>query len=244
MPDKIVTVRDWYEESYTEGGFDAQRRYPNEEFLRFMGRNFFGIPLEKRKHIHILEIGCGSCANLWVIAREGFSAFGLDLSEEAIQLGHQMLKKWDVSANLKVSSMTAIPCGNASFDSVVDVFSTYCLDEDNFKACLQEVKRVLKPGGLFFSYTPGKASNAFQNHQPARMLDASTLEGIYRKDSPYAGNHYPFRFVSPAEYSELVTQAGLKIRYLETVHRSYFNQREVFEHVVLEAQKHEKNRGK
>ena len=160
MPDKVDTVRDWYEKSYTEGGFDAQRCYPNEEFLRFMGRNFFGIPLEKRKHIHILEIGCGSCADLWVLAREGFSAFGLDLSEEAIQLGHQMLKKWDVSANLKVSSMTAIPWGNAFFDEVVDVFSAYCLNEEDFQICLQEAVRVLKPGSRFFSYTPSKGSDA------------------------------------------------------------------------------------
>ena len=59
MPDKLGTVRDWYEEHYAEGGFNAQRRYPNEEFLRFMGRNYFSVPREERKHIRILEIWRG-----------------------------------------------------------------------------------------------------------------------------------------------------------------------------------------
>ena len=237
MPDKLGTVRDWYEESYTEGGFNAQRRYPNEEFLRFMGRNYFSVPREERKLIRILEIGCGSCANLSMVAREGFSAHGLDLSSEAIRLGESMLKSWGGGAELKVGSMEAIPWGDASFDAVVDVFSAYCLNEEDFQTCLLEVVRVLKPGARFFSYTPSKGSEAYQHHCPAQMLDPSTLNGIYRDNSPFFGNNYPFRFVHPQEYREMLTAVGLKVQYLETVRRTYRNQIETFEFVVLEAVK-------
>ena len=79
--------------------------------------------------------------------------------------------------------------------------------------------------------------NNIPSHNSSEMLDSSTLDGILRDDSPFAGNYYPFRFVHPEEYRKMVTSAGLKVSYLETVLRSYFNQRETFEHVVLEAQK-------
>ena len=78
MSNRLEKTEDWYEASYREEGFDSQRRYPNEELLRFMGRNFFAIPSELRKETRILELGCGSCANLWMLASEGFKAYGLD----------------------------------------------------------------------------------------------------------------------------------------------------------------------
>ena len=140
-------------------------------------------------------------------------------------------------AELKVGSMTNIPWENASFDAVVDVFSAYCLNAADFQTCLHEVVRVLKPGARFFSYTPGKGSDAYQHHRPAQMLDPSTLNGIYRENSPFSGNHYPFRFVHPQEYREKMAEAGLKVQYLETVRRTYRNRSETFEFVVLEAVK-------
>jgi len=57
MSKGIKTTESWYEMNYREKGFDAQRRYPNEELLHFMGDNFFDIPLEKRNDKRILEIG-------------------------------------------------------------------------------------------------------------------------------------------------------------------------------------------
>jgi hypothetical protein len=69
------------------------------------------------------------------------------------------------------------------------------------------------------------------------MLDSSTVNGIFRNDSPYAGQHYPFRFVHPQEYRSVVENVGLTVEYLETVQRTYNNLHETFEFVVLEAVK-------
>ena len=234
----LLSTTKWYDESYLSSGLEAQRRYPNEEMLRFFGRNLFRIPLGKRQEIRVLEVGCGSCANLWVVAREGFNAYGIDLSFSSIQLGGEMLEKWGVTADLKVGSMTEMPYKESFFDVVLDVFSSYCLDEADFLVCLDELIRVLKPGGKFFSYVPSKMSDAYQNYLPAEMLDASTLSGIYRENAPFAGNHYPFRFVHPEAYKEILTGAGFEVKYLETVTRTYRQREEVFQHVVVEAIKH------
>jgi len=230
-------VKEWYDISYLNSGLAAQRRYPNEEMLRFLGRNLLGIPSELRKGTRVLEVGCGSCANLWVVAREGFDAHGIDLSPVSIELGRQVLDSWGVFADLKVASMIELPYPDAVFDSVLDVFSSNCLSESDFDKFLQETWRVLKVGAKIFQYFPSKASDAFLNHSPSELLDASTLNGIYRKDSPFSGNHYPFRFMHPEEFKNVLDKHGFKVDYLETVTRSYRSMGEYFQHIVVEASK-------
>ncbi|MCK4823913.1 class I SAM-dependent methyltransferase, partial [bacterium] len=230
--------RTWYEKSYGEYGFKAQRLYPNEELCRFLGREYFcKMPKEERKDIRILEMGCGSCSNLWMIAREGFEAFGIDLSTESITLGQQMLEHWGVNAQLNVGSMCELPYEDDFFDAVLDIFSGNCLSESDFHTCLDEVKRVLKPCGKFFSYTPGARSEAFINHSPAKKIDDWTLDGIRRENSPYFGNFYPFRFITPEHYSTLLEEKGFNVPYLEIVGRTYRNMQEYFEFVTIVGQK-------
>src|SRR6266567_279496 len=99
----------FYEASYKQEGAAAQRRYPNEELCRFMGRHYLHLPRERRSDIRILEVGCGAGANLWMIAREGFDTYGIDLSEEAIRLCRLMLHSYGTKATLHVADMTATP---------------------------------------------------------------------------------------------------------------------------------------
>lgn len=232
--------KSFYENSYRRGGFAAQRRYPNEELMRFMGRTFFSLPRNERKHVKILETGCGSGANLWAIAREGFDAHGIDLSAQGIDLCRQMLNAWGCDATLNIGDMADLPYTSGYFDAVVDVFSSYCLPETGFARYLDEVARVLKPGGSFFSYTPSKASDVFKESVDAQKLDPSTLNGIQRSTAPYHGNSYPFRFIGRDEYAELISTAGkqcLAVSYSEIVGRTYRDGEEYFEFVVIQANK-------
>ena len=131
MKKNISIAHKWYNTSYKKLGINAQRRYPNEEFLRFMGRNYFSHPINKRKDIKILEVGCGTCSNLQVIANEGFMTYGIDISNKAIQIGRKVLNEWEDSIDLRTGSMTQLPYKDNKFDAVVDVFSSYCLNGYN-----------------------------------------------------------------------------------------------------------------
>jgi SAM-dependent methyltransferase len=235
--DENSASRSWYEDSYRHAGLSAQRRYPNEELLRFFGRHYFSLPPERRRDIRVLEAGCGSGANLWMIAREGFDTHGIDLTPEAIKLCAEMLQSWGTKATAKTADMTAIPYPARHFDVIVDVFSSYCTAEAGFARFLDEVARLLRPGGRFFSYTPSKASDAFKNPGPSKKLDASTLDGIHRADSPFSGNLYPFRFITGAEYATALESRGLRVTYNETVGRTYRGGAEYFEFVVIVGEK-------
>jgi cyclopropane fatty-acyl-phospholipid synthase-like methyltransferase len=233
----VSTTAQFNETTYGKLGFAAQRLYPNEELLRFMGSWFFPMGAEERARQRILEVGCGSGSNLWMIAREGFEAHGLDLSENGLALCQQMLDHWQVSATLTQGSMTAMSYESVMFDAVVDVFSGYCFATSGFESFLNETTRVLKPGGKFFSYTPNKASDTFTNPAPSTFLDASTLDGIHRPDSPFYGQMYPFRFTEPEEYAAALEARGFKVLRNERIGRTYRSRKEYFEFTSIHAEK-------
>jgi ubiquinone/menaquinone biosynthesis C-methylase UbiE len=230
-------VRDWYQLSYATLGLSAQRRYPNEAFVRFLGERFFAVDFAQRSKIKMLELGCGSGANLWMVAREGFDAYGIDLSDEAIRLCRLVLDSWGVTAALTTGSMSDLPYSSGMFDAVADVFSANCLTEAEFASCLDEVTRVTKPGGYFFSFSPSKNSDAFKNFRPATKIDASTLDGIARPTSPFYGNSYHFRFISQDDYATALSERGFAITSNERIGRTYWNGTEYFECVSISARK-------
>jgi ubiquinone/menaquinone biosynthesis C-methylase UbiE len=231
---QIEQTEAWYDTSYLLEGFKAQRLYPNEELLRFLGRKFFNsVPIHNRKNIRVLELGCGSGSNLWMMAKEGFDVYGLDISQAALDLASNMMEHWSVNGSLVKGSFDQLPFEDGYFDIIVDVFSTNCVTEKTFEKCLSEVRRCLKPSGEFFSYTPSTNSDAFKHHEPAKLLDSWTLDSVVREGSPYCGQGYPFRFCSIEQYKKLMNKAGLEQVYAERVARTYHNGAEYFEFLVV-----------
>ena len=121
---------------------------------------------------------------------------------------------------------------NSSLDLVVDVFSSNCLNLSDYNIFIDEVRRVLKPSGTYFVYTPSKASDAFLNHSPSILIDQCTLNGIYRDTSPFSGNHYPFRFENPAHLSSRLREKGFCKTKMEIISRTYSGMKEYFEFIV------------
>jgi ubiquinone/menaquinone biosynthesis C-methylase UbiE len=167
---RMSDTAEFYEKIYKSTGYDAQRRYPNEELCRFMGRRYFNLPRDRRAEVKILEVGCGSGANLWMIADEGFDAFGLDLSKEGVELCRRLLNQKRLKATIVAEDMTATSLESGHFDAIIDVFSSNSLQENSYLDFVSETKRLLKSGGRFFSYTPSQASDAFINYKPSICL--------------------------------------------------------------------------
>lgn len=231
-----MDTQQFYDTSYEIYGIKAQRRYPNEEFCRFIGSRWLNsLTYEERGRIRLLEVGAGSGANLWMAAREGFDAYGLELSSNGVDLCRAVLAEWRTQAQVDQGDMTAMPYEDNFFDVVCDIFSSYCLPCAEFSIFLREAWRVLKPGGALFLYTPSTNSDAFINHAPAVKLDPYTLDGIRRTNSPYAGNTYPFRFLDPDAAPALLESEGFSVSSLELVGRTYRNRKEYFEFVVCSA---------
>src|SRR3989344_3258077 len=191
----------WYQKSYKKEGFGAQRLYPNEELLRFLGRHFFLIPIQKRKNIKILELACGSCSNLWMIGKEGFKAYGIDFSDVAIRLGKKMLKRWKTNASLTRGNFAALPYESNFFDCVIDVLSLYCVPFEKLGPyTLDGIKRKNSPyfGNNFpFSFISPSAYKKVLEEKGFKTVYLETVSRTYR---------------GPKEKFEFVVVVGKKIK--------------------------------
>ena len=229
---KFNDTKQYYEKGYKKYGSNFQRKYPNEELCRFFGRNFFSTKINKRKKIKILETGCGSSGNLKMISKEGFSAYGIDISNEAIKLSKKILSKEKLKCNLITGDFISMPYKNKNFSCVVDIFSSCCLDKNNGVKYIKEISRVLKTKGKFFSYFPSKKSDMFKSNYDKTKHDSDTIRSL-KKKSAYKIDHL-IRFMSMNQYCKLLNSNGFKIRYKEELMRTYFSGKEKFYFLVIE----------
>jgi SAM-dependent methyltransferase len=131
----------------------AWGKYPGEELIRFVARNFYRSP--ERSSVRILEVGCGPGANLWFCAREGFTVHGIDGSAHAVTLAVQRLDQecpgW--RGRISTGDFSRIDYVDSHFDAVIDSESICHNDFDSSRATYREIARVLKPGGKLFVRT-------------------------------------------------------------------------------------------
>ena len=157
--DKLFSTHEW-------------GKYPAEELIKFSK----SLP----KKSCILEVGCGTGANIWYLAREGFKAYGIDGSQVAITKAQDRLKKDKLSANLQLGDITNIPYSNNYFDGVIDNESLYSNSLKDTKLILGEIKRVLKKKGLFYSRTFNKGTSGLkQGRILARFITKKGIYGLY-----------------------------------------------------------------
>jgi len=183
-------------------------KYPGEDFIRFVARNFYNSP--QRSLIKMLEVGCGPGANLWYLAREGFEVYGVDGSATAMQLAQSRLDEecpgWQ--GRLITGDVTALPFADEVFDAVVDNECLYCNSYDVAVDIYSEMSRVTKPGGKLFSRTFARGSWGDGTGTPAGHNAWFCSEG------GLAGKGLA-RFTSLEEIEKLAT--GWKVENIELI---------------------------
>lgn len=103
----------------------------------------------------ILDAGCGAGRNLVYFAREGFDIAAVDSSPDAVEHTRKLLS--GIAPTLpaetaQVAAIDSLPFEDAVFDVVIcSAVLHFSRDEEHFAAMTDELWRVLKPGGLFFS---------------------------------------------------------------------------------------------
>lgn len=125
-------------------------RYPFDAVIAFLFRHY-GAAIKGKQPLKLLEVGCGSGNNVWATAREGIQTSGIDGSQSAIHMAQSLLREMDAKADLRVGCFTSLPWETNTFDIVVDRAALTCNRKHVIAESLDEIRRVLKPGGKFFS---------------------------------------------------------------------------------------------
>lgn len=99
-----------------------------------------------RKTNNFLEVGCNSGAVLKTARNLGWKEYGVDISSSATEYGR---KKWDL--NLHTGTLETANFASDYFDVV---FSNATLEHvEHPVSTLKEIRRVLRPGGIFYCNT-------------------------------------------------------------------------------------------
>ncbi|MFC1673143.1 class I SAM-dependent methyltransferase [Pseudomonadota bacterium] len=150
-------------------------QYPSEHLIRFVARTFRNVT--DRAAVRILEIGCGQGAQVWFLAREGFSTVGLDGSPTAIAKAKERMVAEGVDTELVVADAADMPWPDDSFDLVVDMECLMGCRYDDAEKILQQAHRVLKPGGWLYSQTFTDRTHVGEKRQEVERLTFRNVEG-------------------------------------------------------------------
>ena len=98
----------------------------------------------------VLDLGCGLGRHAIAFAEQGFQVTATDGSQKAIEHLQRWAEQLDLSIATHVCGMLEQPFQGSSFDIVVSYNVIYHGLRSEFADAIREVRRLLKPSGLFF----------------------------------------------------------------------------------------------
>lgn len=128
--------------------------YMRQNLYEILSREYFFGLLGEIKGRRMLDIGCGACDYMALMAELGGEISGIDLNEKQVEKGRELFAKTRLKGDFHVASAEILPFADETFDIIysADVFEHISLDIK--RASAKEIYRVLKPGGIVVIKTP------------------------------------------------------------------------------------------
>ncbi len=195
---------------FYQPGFNLQQHWDEKYAASFSSgldgagfrRQGFWPLLEKylKKEGRYLDAGCGVGGWALFVSDEGYAVTGIDTARRTIQA----MSEYNPDLELRVAPVTAIPYADNSFDGVLAI-GTLEYVHHHVEQALDELRRVVKPGGFVFLEV------AYAN--PLRRFFYIPLKRLQyalkmQQGATATFSHYLF---SVAEIKNLVEKAGLEV---------------------------------
>ncbi len=99
----------------------------------------------------LLDLGCGNGRHLVELARQGYQADGLDISQTGLRLTRAWLAEAGLEAGLVCGdARRALPCCTAGYDGLISIQVIHHAVLAEVRAAIAEIWRILRPGGIAF----------------------------------------------------------------------------------------------
>ena len=107
-----------------------------------------------KRGMRVLDVGCGTGAQLAIYEQAGCEVFGIDLSQSMLSIARTKLSE---QAVLTTGDATRMPYPDQAFDLVISSLFLHQLDAGVRSVALDEVKRVVRTEGriMLVDFHPG-----------------------------------------------------------------------------------------
>jgi len=138
-----------------------------------------------------LDLGCGTGTNVITLAQHGWQVTGVDFAWSAIGFARRKLKLAGVKATLRVVDVTRLSRIAGPFDFILDIGCFHNLASEKRLSYIQNVARLLHPGGTYLLYAHFKPKAGNHEHGITEAdLDqlAACLHLVSRKNCTERGS--------------------------------------------------------
>jgi SAM-dependent methyltransferase len=185
----------------------------------------FALHLKRCGQKKVYDLGCGIGRHLFFLIEMGFDVYGSDYSLNAVTEVNRRLEEIGYAHKVKHESMTEISEQDESYDAVIAYNVVYHAYLADMKKALNNIYRILKPGGSLLITFQSKRSPIYNREEE---VEPGT---IVKKAEPEAG--IPHHLVDRGDVIEMLS--GYRITELSYVEHEYDGMRAKGCHFVVTA---------
>ena len=150
----------------------------------------------------LLNLGCAHGPD-FLPFRQSFDLYGVDFSTEMLKFAGKYSQKFGFPVNLSLADICHLPYLDGTFDYAISVAAYHHIgSKEKQQAALNELRRVLKPGGEAFI-------TVWNRWQPGFWFKPKELAVPWRKRGKTLYRHY-YLFSYP-ELERLAKRAGFEL---------------------------------
>ena len=149
----------------------------------------------------LLNLGCAHGPDFLPFI-QSFKLYGVDFSGEMLSYARKYSEKFDFTVNLTMADISYLPYRAETFDWAISVATYHHLENRVLPAALDELKRVLKPGGEAFI-------TVWNRWQPRFWFSGKEVAVPWRTKGKVLYRYY-YLFSYP-ELVKQVKQAGFEV---------------------------------
>jgi SAM-dependent methyltransferase len=140
--------------------------------------------LRQRAARDTLDLGCGVGRHALALAEAGFAVSAIDGSAGGIDYLREQAQARRLAIDAQIGLMTDLPFADAGFDYVLAWNVIYHGDGAIVDRCIAEIRRVLRPGGLFQGTMLSKRNGNFGAGREV-AADTFVIDGVDDKAHPH-----------------------------------------------------------
>jgi len=165
-------------------------------------RSELGVLARRWQKGKLLNLGCAHGPDFLPFIHS-FELYGIDFSIQMLRFARKYSQKFNFAVNLSLADVSSLPHPDKTFDWAISVATYHHIKgEDKKRVALNELRRVLKPGGEAFI-------TVWNRWQPRFWFKGKEITVPWQQRGKTLHRYY--YLFSYAELEKLVKQAGFEV---------------------------------